>query len=537
MKKSRAMKNSILLFLFLVAFAPSLLADQRPNILFIITDDMYPWQMNFMPEGAGKNYTPNIDRLADEGTVMRNQYVSSTVCTPSRYSVITGRYASRSQAPEFLAATEELGQSHVQWNTFADPAKETTVARRLNDAGYRTGFVGKDHMILTRGRKHLGLSSDPDDPAVSKAMSDNAEASREAFRSAGFEYVSRVYHNNPDFNGSRELAVHNQDWVTEGALEFLQKKDERPFFLYFATTIPHGPTAPERSWQADRRATPEGWLDTPPEVQPSADDIARRARDNGVEGRETILWIDDAIGALLTQLETMGELDNTVIFFFNDHGQSAKGSIYEGGAHNPSLVWRHKGWPAGPQNEALVSNIDFAPTMLDLAGAQQPEDMDGTSFLPVLEGRSEKIRDSLFFEMGYTRGVMKAGLKYIALRYPPSIANMTREERQAKLDWMNDNLRERGRPVHTEDPMQPFGHLMPVPGGHDAEQGAVKSYPHYYEADQLYDLAKDPNEQVNLFDDPAYRERREELRTLLESYLVTLPGQFPLMAEAPAPGS
>lgn len=522
------MKYLASLFIALSLPFSGLLAADKPNILFIITDDMYPWQMNFMPQGEGKNYTPNIDRLADEGIVMRNQYVSSTVCTPSRYSVMTGRYASRSQAPEFLASTEDLGQTHVQWNTFADPLKEKTVAHRLQDAGYRTGFVGKDHVILTRDRKRLGLSSDPEDPVVLRTMHENADASRKAFRAAGFEYVNRVYHNNPDFNGSMKLAVHNQDWITEGALEFLDRQDDRPFFLYFATTTPHGPTEPERSWKADRRATPEGWLERPPEVQPDADSIARRAREQGVEGRETILWIDDAIGALLTRLDAIGELDNTVIFFFNDHGQSAKGSVYEGGAHNPSLAWRQDGWPAGAESTAMVSNIDFAPTMLDLAGAHTPGDMDGSSFLPVLEGKEEKIRDSLFFEMGFTRGVLKDDLKYIALRYPPKIANLTREERQANLDVMNNNLRERGRPVHTEDPMQPFGHLMPVPGGHDAEQGAVKAYPHYYDANQLYDIGKDPKEQVNLFGKPGKEKRQKELQDLLQNYLVTLPGNFPL---------
>ena len=522
------MKRLVPLILMLALPFNGLLAREQPNIVFIITDDMYPWQMNFMPEGEGRNYTPNIDRLAREGIVMRNQYVSSTVCTPSRYSVMTGRYASRSRAPEFLESTRELGQSHVQWNTFADPEAEKTVAHRLRDAGYRTGFVGKDHVILTRDHKRLGLSSDAGDPAVQEIMRGNADASRRAFHEAGFEFVSRVYHNNPDFNGSRELAVHNQDWITEGALEFLRQKDDRPFFLYFATTIPHGPTEPERSWQADRRATPEGWLDHPPEAQPDADSIARRAREHGVEGRETLIWIDDAIGALLDQLDAIGKRDDTVIFFFNDHGQSAKGSVYEGGAHNPSLVWRHGGWPAGAESRALVSNIDFAPTMLDLAGAGRPGDMDGTSFLPILEGREEKIRDSLFFEMGYTRGVLKDGYKYIALRYPPKIADMTREERQARLDRMNDNLRERGRPVHTEDPMQPFGHLMPVPGGHDAEQGAVKAYPHYYDPDQLYDLAEDPGEQRNVWGEEGRAERQEALRDLMESYLLTLPGKFPL---------
>ena len=177
---------------------------------------------------------------------------------------------------------------------------------------------------------------------------------------------------------------------------------------------------------------------------------------------------------------------------------------------------------------ALVSNIDFAPTMLDLARIGRPGDMDGVSFLPVLEGRAEQIRDSLFFEMGYTRGVMKNQYKYIALRYPPVIANLTREERQANLDHMNNNLRERGRPVHNEDPMKPFGHLMPVPGGHDAEQGAVKAYPHYYDPDQLYDLSSDPDEQRNIFGLEAHSEQQEELRILLESNLAKLPGRFPL---------
>jgi arylsulfatase A-like enzyme len=522
------MKKLFTLALTCCLFQGIAMAGERPNILFIITDDMYTWQMNFMPDGAGKNYTPNIDRLAEEGTVMRNQYVSSTVCTPSRYSVMTGRYASRAQDPKFLAHTAELGQSHVQWNTFADPEKEQTVANRLGEIGYRTGFVGKDHAVLTTGRTHLGLSSDVDDPAVQAAMQQNAQASEMALNAAGFEYVSRVYHNNPDFNGSMTLAVHNQDWITEGALEFLDAKDDRPFFLYFATTTPHGPTEDDRSWNANRRATPEGWLDYTPEVQPDAASIARRAREHGVEGRETIIWIDDAIGALLNKLDETGELDNTVIFFFNDHGQTAKGSVYEGGAHNPSVVWRHGGWPAGGESHALVSNIDFAPTMMDLAGAGPQSQVDGVSFLPVLEKRAEKVRDSLFFEMGYTRGVLKDNFKYIALRYPPSVANLTREERQANLDHMNNNLRARGRPVHTEDPMKPFGHLMPVPGGHDAEQGAVRAYPHYYDADQLYNLAKDPGERMNLFKKPKYREQMESLQILLQSYLVTLPGDFPL---------
>jgi len=125
--------------------------------------------------------------------------------------------------------------------------------------------------------------------------------------------------------------------------------------------------------------------------------------------------------------------------------------------------------------------------------------------------------------------VLKDDYKYIALRYPPVIAGMSRAERQARLDHMNDNLRERGRPVHNEDPMAPFGHLMPVPGGHDAEQGAVKAYPHYYDADQLYHLVEDADERVNLWGRPGYAERQQIMQDLMHSYLVTLPGDFPLL--------
>ena len=520
----------MLRLLFLIVFSSfvAVVAEERPNILFIITDDMYPWQMNFMPEGEGKNYTPNLDRLANEGTIMRNQYVSSTVCTPSRYSCMTGRYASRAQAPNFTNRTRQLGQSHIQWNSFLNPLRERSIAHHLNDAGYRTGFVGKDHVIHTPGRTPLKWTDSVDDPMVLAAMRKNAEAERTAMRRAGFEFAERIYHNNPDFNGSGTLAVHNQDWITEGALNFIQSPDDRPFFLYFATTIPHGPTEPERSWKADRRATPQGWLRHPPRVQPDAASIARRAVENQVEGGENLIWLDDAIGALLNALEATGDLDNTIIFFFNDHGQSAKGSVYQGGAYNPSIVWKSGGWPVGSESFALVSNIDFVPTMLDMAGAPPAPDTDGISFLPILENQVQAVRDSLFFEMGFSRGILKDDMKYIALRYPPKIANMTRQQRQQQLDRMNNNLRQRGRPVHNEDPMAPFGHLIEVPGGHDAEQGAVRAYPHYNDVDQLYDLRRDPDERHNLASEVDYQEQLRALQQALQGYLDDLPGDYPL---------
>ena len=220
--------------------------------------------------------------------------------------------------------------------------------------------------------------------------------------------------------------------------------------------------------------------------------------------------------------------DNTVIFFFNDHGQSAKGSLYQGGTYNPSFVWRPGGWPAGAESHAVVSNIDIPATMLDVAGAPDLGDMDGASFLDVLEGRKEKFRESLYFEIGYTRGVISDGFKYIALRYPDKIAKLSPEERQAALDKLNNSLRSRGREIHNEDPTAPFGHMMAIPGGHDAGRAAQDLHPNYFDADQLYDLNVDPSEKVNLWGDEDLAERQASMAKLLQSYLETLPGEFPL---------
>ena len=107
--------------------------------------------------------------------------------------------------------------------------------------------------------------------------------------------------------------------------------------------------------------------------------------------------------------------------FFNDNGQDAKGSIYQGGTHCPSILWRKGGFPCGHTSDARITNLDFAPTILDLVGAEPPQDFfDGRSFRPLLEGKTNRLHDALFFELGFTRGVLKENWKYIALRYPPN---------------------------------------------------------------------------------------------------------------------
>ena len=508
----------------------ALASDPPPNIIFIIADDMHRHQFNCLDEGkdeAGKprNLTPNLDRLAKQGTLMMGQHVSAPVCTPSRYSCLTGLYASRSKSRNFVRETELRGQSVVQWTSFI--TDEMTLPKLFKQAGYTTGLVGKNHAVEGRIAK-VGYHEDPRDPAVVKRLVERQRQAEEHIRAAGFEYVAGLYHENPDHNGPRELGVHNLDWTTDNALKFIDANQDKPFFLYYATTTPHGPGEPARSWNADPLVVPTGFLPTPLDVLPPRNTIPQRVKAAGLNPSPSncnLLWLDDSVGAILSRVEQLGLDDNTIVVFFNDHGQAAKGTLYQGGVANPSIIWRKGGFPCGSLNQTQVSNIDFAPTLLGLAGVQYDADQfDGVSFMSSLDGKASQVHDSLYFEMGFTRAVTKDGWKYLALRYPAS--EVTIEKRQRILDKFNADQREHRRPIYTENPLAQFSHISLIPGGGDAEAKSTGKKAGYYDPDQLYNLNVDPGESNNLAADPAYAEKLAEMKTELQKYLRDLPGEF-----------
>lgn len=504
----------------------------RPNIVFFIADDMYPHMFNCLPEGEGKNLTPNIDRLATEGTLMMNQYVVSPVCTPSRFNCLTGKYASRAVNAQFLAKTEhEEGQTVIQWNSFVTRS-DSILPHYLKDLGYATGMVGKNHVIEASGLYQFpDYQSDPLLPGIKSKLEENYLKVEKAILACGFDYAGGLYHNNPNFIGLAQLAVQNLDWTTAAGLEFIDENHEHPFFLYFATTVPHGPTNPDLSWKADPRITARGILDEAPDVLPARETLQERVKAAGLggSGRENILWLDDALGALISRLEAHDILENTIIFFFNDHGQHAKGTLYQGGVYNPSIIWKAGGFPCGQVCEAKVSNVDFAPTILTLAGADEiPAAMDGIAFSEALNGNSFLSRESLFFELGYGRAVIKGKYKYYALRYPDYAMSWSSRERAHQLDRYNKGREFRNMNIVNLDPGKAFSHLEVVPGGGAAEHETYGVLPGYFDPDQLYDLEKDPEELANLANDPEYQELLLEMKEVLRGYTRRLPGRFEL---------
>ena len=504
----------------------------KPNIIFFIADDMRPEMFNCLGQGKGRNLTPNIDRLVSEGTILTNQHVVSPVCTPSRYNCLTGRYASRATNEEFTSFTRKNdGQTVIQWNAFMT-SKDITLAKLLKRNGYATGMVGKNHVVEVKDFYQFpDYDADVKNPAIVNKLKMNSNKIKAAIKQTGFDYAASVYHNNPNFIGLKELAVQNLDWITKGGLDFVDQCKDKPFFLYFATTVPHGPTEDDRSWNADPLITADGYLDRPLDVLPPRASIPKRLKKAGITGghQKNLLWLDDALGALLNKLEDYGIDDNTVVFFFNDHGQAGKGTVYQGGVFNPSIVWKKGGFKCGPETGALISNVDFAPTILDMAGADYRKvKFDGVSFKDVLDGADDKGRDSLYFELGYARGVRKGDLKYVAVRYPDYTKKFTLEDRQELLDDYNKERIRMSMVVVNEDPSKPFSHLCMIPGGGHAEHESTGKYAGYYDPDQLYDLSRDPGEQNNLAKDPEYKKKLAEMKKELRKYLDDLPGEFRL---------
>jgi len=525
----RSLSLFALLLLCALSAAKEPVPVSRPNFIFFIADDMQRYMFNCLAESEDRYLTPHLDRLAGEGTLMVEQYVSAPVCTPSRFTCLTGQYASRSKCPWLTSTIRREGQSVVGWNTMIMPG-QVTLPSLLQQAGYKTGIVGKSHVVHVPGREKIGYDEDPRDPAVRARLLTDQRLVCNALKRCGFDYAAAIYHNNLDSNGPKALAAHNLDWITQTGLQFIEENKDKPFFLCFAPTVPHAPGDPAHSWNADRRTTPVGFLEKPLEVLPSRHDIPRRLEEAGLRvdsQRANMLWLDDALGALLGKLRQHGLDDNTIVFFFNDQGQGAKGTLYQDGIRNPSIVWRKGGFPCGLVSRVRILNTDFAPTILEMAGVSVSEGLfDGRSFVAALKGGNEPIHESLYFEMGYTRAVIAGKWKYLALRYPQSAREMTLAERGRILEEFNANQRKHSKKILTTDASTPFSHISLIPGGGSAEAASTGKYPGYYDSDQLYNLELDPTEQKNLASDPEYANILETMRQQLKEHLDSLPGGF-----------
>lgn len=373
-------------------------APSKPNVILIVTDDQgYADVGCYGGEGVE---TPNLDRLAAEGARFTDFYAANSVCSPSRASILTGRYSTRCGVPEVLGpdAWRYLEGYHVGL-----PPSEVTLAELLKRDGYTTACIGKWH--LGHEERHLptnqgfdgffGLpySNDmPIDPLHAKLAEDiklNGGATRESIRAGDHAKEKTCPSGQPTDNpGEFHTPLMIGDEVvefpvdqatlteryTDEAIAFMDRCAGKPFLLYLAHTMPHVPLA---ATEAFRSGKPRASY------------------------ADTIKELDHNIGRLLAHLDKTGTAANTLVLFTSDNGplgqspgfggsarplKGFKFQTHEGGQRVPFIVRWPDVVPAGEVIPEVVSALDILPTVADAAGVAPPKDIDGTSLLPLLRG-------------------------------------------------------------------------------------------------------------------------------------------------------
>ncbi|WP_170039610.1 sulfatase family protein [Polaribacter gangjinensis] len=537
--------GKIFVLLFFIYHNLSAQNNSKPNIIFIMTDDHSPivpkqndiknQSRPFGFNGETKVHTPIIDDLAKNGMIFTRAYVSSSVCSPSRYTALTGRYAGRSEGKVFLKQHPIGSMTRVENNVELEMDRDN-LPRLLQKAGYKTGFVGKSHVIehdlvnqrknwVKNGFKEYDKDADPNHKIVSEAMAFNHQKWTEIIKKYGFDYANAIYAANLKELHNDSINVHNVEWKNKAALDFIDKNKNSPFYLYYSETIPHGPAPWIKNdgmyvfgLDANPKFTGEGYKDMSYSYLPTRAQILEEVKklDKDV-AHAWLRWFDYAVGAIVKKLKDEGIYENTLIVIASDHGDynGGKTTLYEGGTKIPLMMHWPNGIKPNQTYDELVQNIDFAPTFLDLAGvnfkkSKNELNFDGVSLKNVLNGSKHPVHEYLFFELGFARGVMTKNWKYIAVRYDQQTQRNIEKGIEFK-GWKGVSLK---YPYYVRN-----GHL-----GNSASQNNEL----YFEPNQLFNLENDPYEKTNLFsvDSTKAKEMKNVLTQFLKSFKERPFGEF-----------
>jgi arylsulfatase A-like enzyme len=442
------LKTLLVCFLFILGFfcvgSNFLLA--KPNVILIFADDLgYGDIASFNSECPFK--TPRLDRMAREGAKLTSFYVPTPYCAPSRGTILTGRYPFRHTVVRNPAP--DAGQSN-----FGLPSSEVTIAEVLREEGYATAAYGKWHL----GHREQWLP-----------------------RTQGFDEYYGILYSNDMYPVQ---LVHNETVVeypvaqskltqlyTDKTLDFIQKNQARPFFVYLPMVMPHKPLA-----ASDDFYTP----DTPEDLY--ADVMAE---------------LDYSVGRILDRLQSLNLDKNTLVIFTSDNGpfyggstgglRGMKGRTWEGGLRVPMIARMPGTIPAGVVNNNPAATIDILPTICRLVGADLPSDriLDGVNILPMMmDAKTESGHEAIFGMKGNGLSCIRSG-KWKLHVADPGPVNMFDLNPEMARQWV--------------DPRAPNGVSILAP----FEQSRPTDYPGVVtgvdpEPMMLFDLEADPGEQRNL---------------------------------------
>jgi arylsulfatase A-like enzyme len=443
------------------------IAGAKPrNVVFILSDDHRYDFMGFMGKPKFLK-TPNMDKLARGGAHCQNAFVSTSLCSPSRASVLTGMYTHRHGVVD---------------NDSPIPEHNVFFPRYLQQAGYETGFFGKWHM---------GHDDDAPRPGFDKWVS---------FRGQGVYY-------DPVLNVDGEQVKREgyvTDILTDYATDWLKQDRQKPFFLFLSHKAVHAMFEPAKrhlakydnvdlEYPASMADSEENYRNRPNWVKEQrnswhgVDYMYHGEMDFDTFYRrycETLLAVDESIGRVLDCLKAIGLDQSTLVFYmgdngfsFGEHGLIDKRHMYEESMRVPLLAYCPDLIKPGTKVAQLIQNLDIAPTILEAAGVRPPKEMDGRSFLPLLKGEEIPWRDAVFYEYYWER---------------------------------------------------PFPHTPTMHGIRTAHYKYIR-YHGVWDSDELYDLEADPEEINNLIDEPEHKDLIQQFSNRIYDWLQQTDGmQIPL---------
>lgn len=446
-----------------INFVPGFKEKKDPrNIIFILTDDHRYDYMGFTGKVPWLE-TPNMDKLASEGAYLKNAFVTTSLCSPSRASILTGQYS----------------HSHtIVDNQAPDPGNLTYFPEYLEKAGYQTGFFGKWHM---------GDHGDEPQPGFTHW---------ESFPGQGVYYNPTL-----NINGTRvayQDSTYITDLLTEHAIDWLDERDEdKPFFMYLSHKAVHAGFKPARrhkgKYKGNRISLPKTydqtktgayrdlkWPQWVANQRVSWHGVDYMYHDNRdihemvVDYCETLLGVDESIGSVMDYLERNGLDESTLVIYMGDngfswgeHGLIDKRHFYEESVKLPLLVRCPELFEGGKTPQQMVQNIDIGPTILAEAGISKPKQMPGVSFIPILKGETAASRKEIFYEY------------YWEYDFP----------------------------------------MTPTVFGMRTDKYKYIKYQGIWDRNELYDLEKDPDEMYNLIGEPELQETAKKMSTAIYDWL------------------
>lgn len=445
---------------------------KKRNVVFILSDDHRYDAMSFMGHPFAE--TPHMDSLASNGVHLKNAFVTTSLCSPSRASILTGLYTFRHRVID--------NQRLVPEGTLYFP-------QYLQEAGYATGFVGKWHM---------GHYNDDPRPGFDYWVSFKGQG---VYLPPSPDYTINV-------NGKREKqGGYVTKVLTDYALEFLEQQEgsDKPFFLYLSHKAVHANFTPEEKYDGAFRDKPFEKPASEAKVEGNSLNRPRWLLDqrnswHGVDFPyhsdrnleylykrycEALSSVDDSVGIVLDRLKEMGIYDETLViymgdngFMFGEHGLIDKRVAYETSIRVPMLMQCPELFEGGTVVDEVVANIDIAPTVMDAMGLEAPAHFDGASFIPLAQGKEIPWRDYFLY------------VYYWEKNFP-----------------------------HTPTQFSLRG-----------DRYKFTTYYGLWDTDEFFDIQADPMEQNNLIYDPRYKDKIEEMEDRLYAMMTEMGGdQIPLV--------